>query len=170
LQCGVLSAVASPKTMSIPIPGSECFAIRIDNPGPYDVSISQSIYWTQTVPSDVEVTVLDRVVTVPAGQSRSLYSPCVYVGSEGEPGEYPLDIMWTGTDSVGNPVEFNTDPAIHLYFGPSGGGAVGGVGLPVDKLGLVAPVLGRFLLMAGLVLSVIVWRKKRGTRKEADGL
>ena len=73
-----------------------------------------------------------------------------------------------------NPVQFSTDPAILLYFpasaASSSGSGVGGIGLPVDKLELVAPVLGRFLLMAGLVLSIIAWSKKRRTiNKEADG-
>ena len=107
------SAVALPKTIEITIPGSGCFTIRINNPGPYDICVSDSVNWTQA-PFDVQTTVLDECVTVPAGQSTLVYSPCLDVGSGANLGDYPLDIIWSGYDSEGYPVEFSTDTLVRL--------------------------------------------------------
>jgi hypothetical protein len=170
--CGS-TAVALAKTVGITIPGQKCFRVRIDNPGPYDAQISQAISWLQSVPQDVHTTLLNGNLTVPAGGSRVVSYPCFNVGAGAQPGDYSLDIVWTGTDTMGNPIQLNTDPTLHLYYpsalGASTGG-VGGVGLPVNKLGLAASVLGPFMLVAGVALAIILWRKKRGSLKQADGL
>ncbi|MBN1842126.1 MAG: putative metal-binding motif-containing protein, partial [Deltaproteobacteria bacterium] len=160
------TAVALAKTISVNIPGYKCFRIQIENPGPHDVQVSQDISWHQTAPSDVQTTLLPGNMTVPAGQTRTVFYPCFNVGAGSQPGDYSLDILWTGQDAAGNPINLNTDPTLHLYYptplGASTGG-VGGVGLPVNKLDLVSSLLGRFMLLAGIAMSIIVWRKKRRT-------
>jgi|GEM_PF-4152945 len=159
LPCDVPTATATAKTIQITIPGSGCFTINVDNPSPYDVTISPSIDWFQAVPSDV--TFSGGPVTVLAGQSRSVNTPCFNVGADAEPGDYDLDIIWNGTDSIGNPVDINTDPTIHLYYAPvGGGGAVGGTAEMADKFDLLAPwITFGVLLMAGT--AVLILRRKR---------
>jgi hypothetical protein len=120
----------------------------------------------------VHTTVLDGNVIVPVGDSRVIPYPCFNVGAGAQPGDYSLDILWTGQDAMGNPVNVDTDPTLHLYYysttlGVSTGG-VGGVVLPVNKLDLVSSIAGRIMLMAGVIaLSVFVWRKRRGRAKKA---
>jgi len=156
------SARAISKTIEIPIPGSGCFTIRIDNPGPYDIYMSQSIVWTQAVPSDTQTTVLGGSVTVPAGQSTLVYWPCFDVGSGAGPGDYPLDIIWNGTEDItGNPVQFSTDPVVRLVATLPVEGPVGGIVIPVDKLGLVAPWIALIMLVIAIMVSAMIWRKKR---------
>jgi hypothetical protein len=160
------------KTISVGIPGYKCFRIQIDNPGPLDVELSQTIDWLPTAPSDVQTTLLPGPITVPARQTRTVFYPCFNVGAGSAPGDYDCDINWTGTDSLANPIQITTDPTLSLfYYSGSGGstGGVGGVGLPVNKLDLLTSILGPFVLMAGILLSIILWRKKRVSAKRADG-
>lgn len=162
------SAVATPKTIQIAIPGSKCFTINIDNPGPYDITVSQSIHWTQDAPTNVQTISLNGTRTVLAGQSKTLNWPCVDVGSGATPGEYPLDIIWTGSNSNADPIEFNTDPSILLYSsGGSGGGGsssacVGGIASPVNKLDLLAPWI---MLTALILLTIGIIASKRFRKK-----
>jgi hypothetical protein len=111
------TAVAISKIIEILIPGSNRFTIKIENLSPYDIDVSQSVQWLGDVPSDTEVVLLDGSVTVPAGQSKVVYWPIFNVGSQAQPGDYPLDIIWTGTDSMGNPLQFTTDPTVRLVTG-----------------------------------------------------
>jgi hypothetical protein len=163
--CG-RTAVALAKTVSVNIPGYKCFRVRIDNPGPHDIQVSQTASWLEDLPQDVHTTLLPGAVTIPAGSSRVVSYPCFNVGAGAQPGDYSLDIVWTGTDSVGNPIQLTTDPTLHLYYPASLGGStggVGGVGLPVNKLRLVASILGPFMLIVGVVMAIAVRRKRRGT-------
>ena len=160
------SGVAIPKSIYIPIVGGGCFTIRIDNPTPYDITASQTINWLQTAPPDVQTT-LSGPVTVLAGQSKFVSSPCFDAGWEAEQDQYSLDIIWTGTDEMNNSIQFITDPEIRLYWGGTGGqgvggnpDCVGGIALPVDKLDLLAPWIGLMLLLVTVVVSVVI-RKKR---------
>jgi hypothetical protein len=150
-----VGGIATLKTIRIPIPGYGCFSISIDNPGPYDVTLSQSVDWTQEAPSDVQTILLNGTITVLAGQSESVTLPCFDVGSGATPGEYPLDIVWTGSNSHGDPVEFNTDPSI-ILFSPGGAGAVGGTASMANKIELLAPwiaLVTLILLTIGVVAS-----------------
>lgn len=160
LACEVPTAVATPKTIEITIPGSKCFTISVDNPSPYDVTMSPSIDWIGTVPSDV--TFSGGSITVLAGQSRSVNTPCFDVGPDAEPDDYDLDIIWTGTDSIGNPIEVNTDPTISLVYGGGGGGAVGGTAFMADKIELLAPwiALGTLILLSIGIVASRRFRKK----------
>jgi hypothetical protein len=165
------SAVAIPKTIEVTIPGLGCFYIRIDNPGPYDIYLSQSIQWTQTVPSDVQTTLLSGSVTVPAGQSTSVSLPCFDVGSGAEPDDYPLDIVWTGTDEMSNPIQVNTDPTLSLVSGggppgpPGGGPTVGGTASMANKIELMAPWIALTTLA---LLSIGITAARRFQKKSGN--
>jgi len=144
---------AIPKTIDITIPGSGCFGINIRNPLSYEISVFPTVNWTQSVPSGV--TVLGATVTVPALQSRSVFRPCFDVSSAASPGNYPLDITWTGTDSMGNFVQITTDPTIHLVSS-----AVGGTASMANKMELLAPWILMAVLITLIISGLVLKRKK----------
>jgi hypothetical protein len=152
------SATASSKDLRITIPGSRCFTINIENVSPLDFTVSPSVNWTDTAPSDVTFT--GGPVSVPAGQSQSVNLPCFEVGSEAQPGDYQFDILWTGTDSGAIPVNITTDPTLHLVYSSSG--AVGGTATMVNKIELLMPwiAITTLMLVAAGMIAIQRFKKK----------
>jgi len=153
------SATVSSKDLTVRIPGSKCFRITIDNPGPWAIMVSPSINWLQSAPEDVTFT--GQSVLVDSGQSKTVDMPCVQVGSNAQPGDYDFDIVWTGTDQVNAPVEITTDPTLHLVYG-SQNTPVGGTASMADKTSLLMPWVG----MATLILVSVAIILRQRLRKE----
>lgn len=155
----ILSATAGSKELTVTIPGAKCFSITIDNPGPNDITVSPSISWVQEAP--VGVTFTGGSVSVSVGAAKTVNMPCFEVASDAQAGAYEFDIVWTGSDSMGNPVEITTDPILYLV-NSSGHAPVGGQAIMPNKAALLLPWLSyAAIFLFGMWMACRLLMKKR---------
>jgi len=155
-------ADALPKTITIVIPmegrNTGAFNIKISNPTDNLISVSMNFQWI-VQPADTIVAILTGYVDVNAHSTTSVGFPIFSVGPNAQPGIYPCRISWTVSQTG---IKFDTDPYVELVK------PVGGIVLPVDKFGLLAPYIGLVstILVATVATAIYVKRVKHRKEKQ----
>jgi len=102
----------------------------------------EDIEWTTSGEANISVSI------DPNTRIATITYPNGWIGSE------TITFIAMVNPSSSNPATFTVLSAGY------GGGGVGGVALAVDKFGLVAPWMALIMFMTGIVVSLVIWRKR----------